>query len=371
MPCLDIHSERGPENEPVGAERRKSTEGERLNYAPSQLFQNTASRFLCVSNEEVADMWKRHVQSLGHCNAGAQTVHTHFLFVRLFPVLRQQLTVLTREACSYLGQAYITVASHFLVTVELLGSQFRLPRVYIDSELLVRTRLAESHVFLTLEMDENLDTYYDRRHTVLQRLEQTRQQLRQQSRVASEQVLECEDEVHSCPEKAMLELCQAVHRLHFQLLVLLGSYIKMLDSLQPHLESSGGVEMSQELAEVWRNVEESVQLLGRAPSPLLEQGLPAQHVEEAVRALEDSLSQRQWSQAVLLLRAVRRQNREVEEFGGLEDDDTDCLFFIYARFLMGNQEGKESVALTVHHCCSSQECASCLAIVSCLPCIVA
>lgn len=23
----------------------------------------------------------------------------------------------------------------------------------------------------------------------------------------------------------------------------------------------------------------------------------------------------------------------------MEDDDTDCLFFIYARFLMGNQEG--------------------------------
>ena len=36
-----------------------------------------------------------------------------------------------------------------------------------------------------------------------------------------------------------LKLCQAVHRLHFQLLVLLGSYIKLLHSLQPHLESSG------------------------------------------------------------------------------------------------------------------------------------
>lgn len=36
-----------------------------------------------------------------------------------------------------------------------------------------------------------------------------------------------------------LKLCQAVHRLHFQLLVLLGSYVKLLHTLQPHLEHSG------------------------------------------------------------------------------------------------------------------------------------
>ena len=73
--------------------------------------------------------------SLGCDKPGEQAVHTHFLFIRLFPVLRQQLTVLTREACNYLGHDYRTVAAHFLVTVELLGSQFQLPSVHIDSEL--------------------------------------------------------------------------------------------------------------------------------------------------------------------------------------------------------------------------------------------
>ena len=119
-----------------------------------------------------------------------------------------------------------------------------------------------------------------------------------------------------------LQLCQAVHRLHFQLLVLLGSYIKLLHSLQPYLETSGvslclcvcvvtgyvegqGVEVSQELSEVQSSVEESVRLLGRVPSPMLEQIPPTQPVAEAVRALEDALSQKQWSQAVQLLRAIR------------------------------------------------------------------
>ena len=63
--------------------------------------------------------------------------------------------------------------------------------------------------------------------------------------------------------------------------------------------------MSQELAEVRSGVEESVQLLGRVPSPLLEQVTPAQPVATAVQVLEDTLTQKQWSRAVQLLRAVR------------------------------------------------------------------
>ena len=33
---------------------------------------------------------------------------------------------------------------------------------------LVQTRLVDAHVFLTLEMDGNLDAYHERRRTVLQ-----------------------------------------------------------------------------------------------------------------------------------------------------------------------------------------------------------
>ena len=80
-------------------------------------------------------MWRKHVANLGCDKSGAHAVHTHFLFVRLFPVLRHQFTVLTREACNYLGHEYNAIASHFLVTVELMGSQLHLPSVYVDSEL--------------------------------------------------------------------------------------------------------------------------------------------------------------------------------------------------------------------------------------------
>jgi hypothetical protein len=287
--------------EQVDGHERESVKDQIADFPSAQPFQSAASRFILVSNEEIADVWKRHVGSLGCEKPEQLAVHTHFLFVRLFPVLRQQFTVLTREACNYLGHAYSTVAAHFLVTVELLGSQFHLPIVYIDSELLVKAKLVESHVFLTLELDGNIDVYYERRRTVLQRLELIKLQLRQQSKGGESD--EHVKVISLSPEQATLQLCQAVHRLHFQLLVLLGSYIKLLDSLQPYLATCGGVEMSQELAEVRAGVEESVRLLGRVPSPLLEP--VTQPFAETLQVLEDALTQKQWSRAVQLLRAIR------------------------------------------------------------------
>ena len=44
---------------------------------------------------------------------------------------------------------------------------------------------------------------------------------------------------HTHTQSQALRLCRAVHRFHFQLLVLLGSYVKLLGILQPILEHRG------------------------------------------------------------------------------------------------------------------------------------
>lgn len=69
------------------------------------------------------------------------------------------------------------------------------------------------------------------------------------------------------------------------------------------------MEASQELTEVQSSVEENVDLLGRVPSPPLDEvshrQMESMPTADVVRALEDALSQKQWSRAVQLLRAVR------------------------------------------------------------------
>lgn len=71
--------------------------------------------------------------------------------------------------------------------------------------------------------------------------------------------------------------------------------------------------MSQELTEVRSSVAETVELLGRVPSPPLDEvshrQVEAMATADVVQALEDALTQKQWSRAVQLLRAVRFRMR--------------------------------------------------------------
>ena len=41
----------------------------------------------------------------------------------------------------------------------------------------------------------------------------------------------------------------------------------------------------------------------------------------------------------------RRQSRSLEMFGNTEDDDVDCLFYIYANYITDRQEGMEACVL--------------------------
>ena len=97
-----------------------------------------------------------------------------------------------------------------------------------------RDGLLEQHVFRVLELNHNLVTCMEWRRVVLDYLSQFKQALRQQS---------MEDPSQSegdsvLQEEAALNLCQAVHKFHFQLLLLLSSFLKLIDILTPQMEKN-------------------------------------------------------------------------------------------------------------------------------------
>jgi hypothetical protein len=102
------------------------------------------------------------------------------------------------------------------------------------------------------------------------------------------------------------------------------------------------------LTEIKQDCDEAILSISRGPSPPpgdnsekeVEQMVG---VSDAVRALEDSLSQRQCLRAVQLLHSMRKQWKREEVFGTGEDDDVDCLFFIYARYVSDRQEGEYNI----------------------------
>ena len=99
---------------------------------------------------------------------------------------------------------------------------------------MTRGGLTEQHVFRVLELNHNLETYMERRREVLESLSQFKQALRQQS--MEDPSIPKDDTLSQ--EKAALDLCQAVHRFHFQLLLLLSSFLKLMDILTPQMEKN-------------------------------------------------------------------------------------------------------------------------------------
>ena len=93
-------------------------------------------------------------------------VNTYFLFGRLFHMIRSQFCNLTREACNYLGEDHKAIASHFLVTTEFLLTQFQLPKVYIDAEMVKGAGILEQTVFLVLELQDTLVNYMEKKRIV-------------------------------------------------------------------------------------------------------------------------------------------------------------------------------------------------------------
>lgn len=106
-------------------------------------------------------------------------------------------------------------------------------------------------------------------------------------------------------------------------------------------------DLCRELTEIKQGSEEAVMVISRGPSPPLKDHSERDieqlmSLSEAIRTLEDTLTQKQYLKSVQLLHSIRKQWKREEVFGANEDDDVDCLFFLYARYLTDRQEGKET-----------------------------
>ena len=102
------------------------------------------------------------------------------------------------------------------------------------------------------------------------------------------------------------------------------------------------LDLRGELTELIQGCNEAVMSLSRGSSPPLDDHSYSeveqlQSMEAAISSLEDVLSQRQHLKAVQLLHTMRKQWKGEEVLGVTEEDDVDCLFFIYAKYVVDRQ----------------------------------
>lgn len=104
------------------------------------------------------------------------------------------------------------------------------------------------------------------------------------------------------------------------------------------------LDLRGELTELIRGCSEAVLFMSRGASPPPDDHAHSeveqlQGMADAVSSLEDTLGQRQHLKAVQLLRWMRKQWKGEEFLGMADEDDVDCLFFIYAKYV-ADRRGK-------------------------------
>ncbi len=103
--------------------------------------------------------------------------------------------------------------------------------------------------------------------------------------------------------------------------------------------------MCSELTTLVKETEDAMLTVSRGPSPPFDDFSEREvsqltDLSDAVRLLEEVLKQKEYLRAVQLLHTMRKNWRDEEVFGTGVGDDIHCLFFIYARFITGRQQGK-------------------------------
>ena len=101
------------------------------------------------------------------------------------------------------------------------------------------------------------------------------------------------------------------------------------------------LDLRGELTDLIHGCSDAVLSLSRGSSPPLDDHsyseVEHQSMPDAIGSLEDTLGQQQYHKAVQMLHTVRKQWKGEEGLGASEDDDVDCLFFIYARYVADRQ----------------------------------
>merc|ERR550532_958961 len=235
-----------------------------------------------VERDDVEENWRSHVQTLMTSSSQDNLLHTFALFARLFRDLRGKTVGLTEDSCTFLSrdESAFSVQLNGAVTQfkTLLGVLSRVPdcpHVWCDFNLLGDPRLTERIKFNVLEIQENFENYVDKKDTTLACLEGLK---------AHVKLVSLGENVESCVnmEGDQVELCRYLYKLHFQQLLLLESYTKLLQLLSGAASSSGVVDLSEEVAGVRSS------LLGALSDTLTPPGSPARAASPEVRSTTES-----------------------------------------------------------------------------------
>ncbi|XP_071950730.1 protein furry homolog-like isoform X2 [Antedon mediterranea] len=295
----------------------------------------THSTYIYIPVDEVEEVWRAHVLAVMNDTTGQVAVNTFLTFTQLYKVMCQRFCYMTREVCNYLGDQLRDVASQFLSSLDLLRCKDDCPYVYIDTETLLSTSLLDRHKYYVLWLQDNYNTYVDKRDSTVQSLDAVKTSLKMQT-------MSSQGPEGRSPKSQQVDLCRKLYKLHFQLLTLYDSYCKLVTNVSTAKNVTKITDCSSEVSSVRM---ELIQMLGdienehSIPLPNMD---PSQMTPEvAVTRLENFLATKQFKIAIIQLHYFRSLWAS-NVFGASEEDDLDVLLA-----LCSNQYNKQKTGVLV------------------------
>lgn len=209
---------------------------------------------------------------------------------RLLKQCFRKVTELTRECCNHLSNSdnFKKITNNFTSILDVLANQAEPPFIHIDPELLSSSRSLERLKFLVLEVQEHFETFLEKREHNLEYMDALRSAMKLESigEEISEEML----------DETKLDLCRGLYKLHFQALLLVDSYNKVLSHLTNSINHTQIVDLSEEVsavkAEIIRAVEDTESDRLSPPVPI-EIHLLSQ--PEAENVLIELIMQHKWN----------------------------------------------------------------------------
>lgn len=281
--------------------------------------------YLMTQGDEVDEMWKQHVSKVISESSVTNTVNTSQIFPRLYRELRRRLATLTKDAYYYISktEGLKNIGAQLLQTLDTMFTHLDCPFFFIETDVLVGSRVVDRHKYCLLEMQECFETYCMRKDQAEQSLEGIKVSIKQQSLGDGGSFpVQCSDE-----EK--LDLCQKLYKLIFQLVMLFESYIKLLECFRMVQTATQVNDISEQVESIKGEITVAVSELENGQvSPLNVDSPKPISKQEAFSSLTEYIKSQQYQKAVQLVRSFRTM-WPGDMFGQTQDDDLVTLLNVF------------------------------------------
>nr|XP_039267750.1 LOW QUALITY PROTEIN: protein furry homolog [Styela clava] len=267
--------------------------------------------------------WKLHIASMATYNDSAFISKTFDLFPMLFKVLCIDFSNLSKDGCKHLGGQLSRIAEHFSSMVEQLPSQIKCP-ICLATKSAIEP-VVEQMKFGVSELQDHLDSYNAKQKAASECMDL----IKSLENGNTKQINTKSQGI----EYKQLELCRMLYKLHFQLLLLLKSFNKLINLVSlSTVETKNITEQLGMLKKKILVVEKTFQAHRDKTDIEMLHDLKSMTVEEAEQVLQSSISSEQVHLAIRQLFLLRTLWKP-EAFGVIDEPAADILIKIYFKHL--------------------------------------